>query len=508
MVPLNGTNQIRDKNTICHPQQKFSFPALPVIAQLHRFSGGNWQNFATFKFLLVSSMQKNQQLSLFDFTMIVVGLVIGMGIFRTASTSAKAANDPAIFFSAWVAGGIIALCGALTYAEIGSRYPVTGGYYKIFSYAYHPSIAFSVNCIILISNAASLSGVALIGAGYISQVLFSEPASDLVKALIAVVAIVVFYGVNLLGLKMSARTQNVLMLIKISMIVLLIVPLFMPSMYYTGVQSSAVASGSWTDWARSFGVALVAVSFTYGGYQQTINFGNEVRHPSKNVPRGIFMGIAIIITLYLVVNISYYKILGFDNLKQKNEIARVVAGALLGETGGNVFSGLLFLSVLAYVNVLLMSNPRVMFAMSEDGVLPAVFAKKSERRSVLVVSLTAFAAICIIILIFAKTFEEILSFTIFLDCFGMATSAGAIFMVRKRTRHLDGTGIYTMKLYPLQPLVFIAAYVFVGISIIMDKPLTALTGVVVLLAFMAIYFITGRGKNKNTRQAPAASGSL
>ena len=88
-----------------------------------------------------------QKLSLFDFTMIVVGLVIGMGIFRTAATSAKEALNPGIYFSAWIAGGLIALCGALTYAEIGSRYPITGGYYRIFSYAYHPCIAFSINCI-------------------------------------------------------------------------------------------------------------------------------------------------------------------------------------------------------------------------------------------------------------------------------------------------------------------------------------------------------------------------
>lgn len=436
-------------------------------------------------------MKKKQQLSLFDFTMIVVGLVIGMGIFRTAATSAKAANDPVIYFSAWIAGGVIALCGALTYAEIGSRYPVTGGYYKIFSYAYHPSIAFSINCIILISNAASLSGVALIGAGYISQVLFSEPASDLVKAAIAVAAIIVFYGVNLLGLKMSARTQNVLMLIKISMILLLIVPLFMPSMYHTDPVATSPAY-SFRDWIRAFGVALVAVSFTYGGYQQTINFGNEVERPSRNVPRGIFMGIAIIIGLYLAVNVAYYKILGFEELKQKHEIARIVASRLLGETGGNVFAGLLFLSVLAYVNVLLMSNPRVMYAMSEDRVLPAMFGHKSAKRDVLVVSLTAFSAICIVILIFAKTFDEILSFTIFLDCFGMATSAGAIFMLRKRTRHLNNTGIYSMKLYPLQPLVFIAAYIFLAVSIVRDKPKTAGIGILVLLCFMLIYFVSKR----------------
>ncbi len=441
-----------------------------------------------------------QKLNLFDFTMIVVGLVIGMGIFRTAATSAKAANDPNLFFIAWIIGGFVAFCGALTYAEIGSRFPVTGGYFRIFSYAYHPSIAFSINCIILISNAASLSGVALIGAGYIGQVLFEGGATDAVKVSIAIFAIILFYCINLLGLKMSAKTQNILMLIKISMLLMLVAALFVPSTHYSGPIDTTGAPTNFMDTVKALGIALVAVSFTYGGYQQTINFGSEVDKPSKNIPRGIFFGIAIIISLYLQVNFSYYKVLGFDDLRSKNEIAKVVASKLFGETGGNVFSALLFLSVLAYVNALLMSNPRVMFAMSEDGVLPKMFQQKSKKRDVLVVSLTTFAAMCIVILFFADTFDKILSFTIFLDCFGMATSAGAIFMLRKRTKHLDGTGIYSMKLYPLLPIIFICAYSFVGISIAIDQPMTALTGVGVLAAFMVLYFATRKPKNDQNVQ--------
>ena len=123
-----------------------------------------------------TTKQARQLLSLFDLTMIVIGLVIGMGIFRTASDSARSAITPTVFFVAWLVGGVIALCGALTYAEIGSRYPVTGGYYKIFATAYHPSVAFGINCIILISNAASLAAVALIGSEYLSQIIFSYPA--------------------------------------------------------------------------------------------------------------------------------------------------------------------------------------------------------------------------------------------------------------------------------------------------------------------------------------------
>jgi APA family basic amino acid/polyamine antiporter len=444
---------------------------------------------------------KSNKLELFPVTMIVIGLVIGMGIFRTAKDAASAAINPTIYFTAWAVGGLIALCGALTYAEIGSRYPVTGGYYKVFSYAFHPSIAFALNCSILISNAASISGVALIGAGYITKVLIGPEAGNWIKVLIAMVAIFIFYGVNMLGLRMSARTQSVLMLIKIGMIVLLIAGLFFPSAYdhsvTTTIQNEDI---SWQRWISSFGICLIAVSFTYGGYQQTINFGNDVKEPSKNIPKAIFIGIAVIIVLYLTVNIAYYKIVGFDNMKTTGEIASVVVGKMFGENGANAFSLLLFLSVLAYVNGSLLSNPRVMYAMSEDGVLPAFLKKKSDKKEVLVTSLTVFSAICIIVLFFADTFEKILSFSIFLDSFGMCTSAATIFMLRKKTKHLDGTGVYKMKLFPLQPLIFIAAYIFVCISIIFNTPYIALTGACVLIGFMLLYFLTiGRRKPINVQ---------
>jgi APA family basic amino acid/polyamine antiporter len=449
-------------------------------------------------FSYLQAMTARNKLGLFDFTMIVIGLVIGMGIFRTAKDAAGAAINPTIYFVAWTVGGFVALCGALTYAEIGSRYPVTGGYYKVFSYAYHPSIAFGLNCSILISNAASISGVALIGAGYISKVFFGADAANVVKVLIAMGAIFIFYGVNLLGLKLSAKTQSILMLIKIAMILLLIAALFFPGAYETNVSAAPLHDSiSWKDWIRSFGITLIAVSFTYGGYQQTINFGNEVDRASRNIPRSIFIGIAVIILLYLAVNFSYYKIVGFHNMKTTGEIASVVVGKMFGRTGANFFSGLLFLSVLAYVNVSLMSNPRVVYAMSEDGVFPKIFQRKDEKKDVFIVALTVFAAVCIIVLFFADTFEKILSFSIFLDSFGMATSAATIFILRKRTKELDNTGIYKMKLFPLQPLVFIAAYIFVCTSIIFNTPYIALTGTGVLTGFTLIYFMIRLFSKKN-----------
>lgn len=440
---------------------------------------------------------KSGKLNLFDLTMIVVGLVIGMGIFRTSSDAANAAITPTLFFIAWVAGGMVALCGALTYAEIGSRFPATGGYYKVFAECYHPSVAFSINCIILISNAASMSGVALIGSEYISQVIFQTNPGNTTIALIAMIPIVLFYFVNLLGLRMSATAQNILMIIKIGMLVLLISSIFFVPGSASNAAAFAITEFDTMDYIRSFGVALIAVSFTYGGYQQTINFGDEVHEPKKTIPKGIFIGIIIIISLYLAVSYAYYNAIGFEQLKTSRGIASIVVEKMFGPAGKTIASILLFIAVLAYVNVLLLSNPRVMYAMSKDGILPAAFKKKDEKKDVLTVSLTVFAAMGIIVLFFANEFNRILSFTIFLDSIGMATSAATIFILRKRTKHLDGTGIYKMKLYPLLPLIFIAAYIFVGTSIAFDTPDLALIGTGVFAAFLIIYFLVTRFKANN-----------
>jgi basic amino acid/polyamine antiporter, APA family len=457
---------------------------------------------------------KTNRLNLFSFTMIVVSLVIGMGIFRTPLNVAQASPDTFMFFTCWLAGGIVALCGALTYAEIGSRLPVTGGYYKVFSYAYHPSIAFAINCVILISNASSLAAVALVGGEYITGIFIplSKDANwikvadnaqylQTVHIATAIAAIVLFYSINLAGLKMSAKTQNVLTIIKIILILLLIAPLFFADNNATAQYTEPIISPSFKEYIKAFGVGLVAVSFTYGGYQQTINFGAEVNKPATNVPRGIFIGISIIILLYITINYAYIKVIGFDTLHQMEtkNIAAIMAAKIFGANAEKVLSIFLFLSVLAYVNVLLMSNPRVMYAMSEDKILPPVFKMKNYRTDVLTVSLSVFAAICIAIVFWAKEFDRILSFSIFLDCFGMILSAATIFILRKKTKHLDGTGIYKMKLFPLLPLIFIAAYIFVAISIALDyknNHHAALTGLAVLAVFTAVYFLFHKKQNQ------------
>jgi len=168
-----------------------------------------------------------------------------------------------------------------------------------------------------------------------------------------------------------------------------------------------------------------------------------------------------------------------------------MASKIFGLNAERVLSILLFMSVLAYINVLLLSNPRVMYAMSEDKILPRAFQARNSRGA-LTLALTVFATLATLSVFWAKEFDTLLSFSIFLDCFGMILSAGSIFIVRKRTAHLNGTGIYSMKLYPLLPLIFMATYLFVAISITLDyknNHYAAAVGSSVLLFFIGIYFI-------------------
>ena len=433
------------------------------------------------------------RLRLLDLTMIVVSLVIGMGIFRTPVNAAQGAGEAWIFFAAWIGGGLIALCGALTYAEIGSRYPVTGGFYRVFARVYHPSIAFAITSIIIVSNAASAAGVALIGAEYLGKVLFPDAADPHARRLaVAAATLILFFALNLLGLRASARAQNVLSAIKIALILALVAALFVaePAAPAPAPAAAPLAPG---DAIKAFGLALIATCFTYGGYQQAINFGGEVLAPARTVPRGVFLGIGVVIALYLAINLTYVRVIGFEALKSAESIAALLAGAILGPAGYTALSLLLFLSVLGYVNVALLTNPRLLRAMSEDGLLPAHVGRLHPTTGAPVPALALFTLACLGALFYAQTFDQILSDTMFLESIGMATSAATLFALRRRPpAHEEPEAVYRMRLYPLLPIVFIAAYLFIAASVALADPGSAARGLAFFAAFLALYALRRR----------------
>jgi len=435
-------------------------------------------------------MSANKKLSLFDISLIVVSLVIGMGIFRVPASVAATSGTATIFFGVWIAGGLIALCGALTYAEIGKRLPAMGGYYKVFAECYHPAIGFSVNTIILISNAASLAIVTLIGADYVSDLLYGKPSGTFFNTGVAIAAVGIFYLVNLSGLKTSSRTQNFLTIAKLSMIVVLIASVLKgvtvaPHGYNTG--DPAYALNDKSPWLL-FLISLIPVSFAFGGYQQTINFGAEAQKPS-GIPRGILIGIVIVTLLYLSINLAYTKVIGYEPMKNATAIGALLCEAWFGKAGAKVFDGLMFLSVMAYVNVILLSNPRVMLAMSQDKVFPKLFGYRNEKTGAISNSLTIFALTTILISFLGKGIDPILNFSMFLDSIGMATSAAAIFILRKR-QYASASISNKQEYSALTPYVagfFIVAYIAIATGVFLKDPKAAWTGTILFFVFLTIY---------------------
>lgn len=427
------------------------------------------------------------QLRQLDLTMIVVGLVIGMGIFRAPPEVAGAAQVPWIFFAAWILGAVVSMIGALTFAEIGSRYPAAGGFYKIFSHCYHPAFAFMVNWITVISNAASTAGVAIMGSEYIMPLLFPQAASNTTMKLLTIGAVLLLFVSNFLGIKVGSRILNVLMAVKISLLILIISAIFFVD---TPESTAVVAQPKSFVWWQALALCFIPTFFTYGGYQQTMNFGGDVINPRKTFPRSIFIAMTLVMVLYLAANYAYVHAIGFESLKNTKTLAADVMGLMFGDVAFKIVSVLMFFSVMAYVNVSLMSNPRVYFAMAEDKVLPPVFMKVNSKTQVQEFGLTLFCFFILITLFFTSSFQKILEYVMFFDSIGFITAASAIFILRYRAKKTgDPDGIFKMKGYPYLPIFFVLAYVTVSTVVLIANPHVAIWGVGLFISGLPLFYL-------------------
>lgn len=438
-------------------------------------------------------MSIQPKLKQFDLTMIVVSLVIGVGIFRTPAVVAEKAGSEWIFYAAWIFGGLVSICGALTFAEIGSRLPAAGGYYKIFSYAYHPAYAFMLNWSQVIINAGSSAGVAIIGAEYITPVLFSNSTqTDTIEKIIAISIILFLFAINFAGIKMGARTQNFLSILKIVMITAFCFAIFGK---HAPESSSTMNNNNDINFISAFGVALISIFFTYGGYQQTVNFGADVENARTNIPKAIFSGMGIVIFLYLLLNFTYVQVIGFETMKTSPLIASTLAEIIFGPIGATIISIVLFTSVLGFLNTSVMSNPRVYYAMAEDKILPPVFLSVNPKTQVQQFGLTFFIGVMLLSVFLLGDFENIVNYVLFIDSISLASAAAAIFILRKKSNaNYDG---FKMKGYPIIPFVFMATLLFVTYNTIVADPKSSLYGFIIFLGGLPLYFLMHRMFNKS-----------
>ena len=436
------------------------------------------------------------KLGVLDLSIIVISLVIGMGIFRTPSEVASKAGTPEIFFIAWSIGAVVTLFGALTFAEIGSRIPAAGGFYKLFSICYNPVFAFMVNWITVISNAASTAAVAIMGSAYIAPILFPNMLDSSSTILVAIVTVTLLLFVNLLGIRISSMVLNGLMFIKIALILLLISCAFVASGIHTQTINPIPLPVEANPF-KAFIMCFIPVFFTYGGYQHTINFGSDIANPSRSLPKSIFIGITVILVLYLAINFSYFSVLGFDHLATTKTLASDMIATLFGKTASVFLSLVMFFAVMAFVNVSILSNPRVYYAMAEDKVLPSLFMKVNPKTQVQEFGVLVFCGFIFITLFFMQSFQKILEYVMFFDSISLITAASAIFILRKRAKEnkTDESEIFKLKLYPWLPIFYILVYTVVNISVFISNKAAFGWGAVLFLSGFPLFYLIRKAIN-------------
>ena len=429
------------------------------------------------------------QLGVFDIGMIVISLVIGVGIFRTPAIVAKQTGSPELFFGAWIAGGLVSLIGALVFAEIGSRHHFPGGFYKLISTAFHPLYAFMVNWVLVLTYGAGMAGVALIGAEYLNPLLPAQLHGTQGTWLTAIITLLALYIINMAGIRAGSRTQNLLSSLKLLMMGVLCLGIFMVKGAGSAAEATALPQGHWLS---AFGAGLIAVFYTYGGYQQTLNFGADIKDPVRTTPKGIFLGISLILFIYLAINYAYYRVLGFEGIRNSPLLAADTAQALFGDTGKVVFSIAIYVSVVGFINATMLSVPRVYYAMADDRLLPALFKKINPRTQVQEFALSFLLLSTLGSLWFLDTFEQIVNYVMSIDSVAIASAAATLFVFRRRAGASDAHQGYRLPGYPWLALFFVGFLLVVAANVIRTDFASALVGWGLFLAGAPLYWVLKR----------------
>jgi APA family basic amino acid/polyamine antiporter len=408
--------------------------------------------------------------------MVVVSLVVGIGIFRTPAIVAKAAGTESRFLLAWALAGLVSLVGALVFAEIGSRHPRAGGYYRVVADCYHPALAFMLNWAQTLMQGAGAAGVAFIGAEYLVGLLLPPEERDRNSVLLVALALMlVLLALNGLGIRVGAGAQNVLSVTKIMMIAGLAAAALAFAPRATGAAAAPVPLPT------GLAAALIPCFYAYGGYHMTMNLGADVKDARRRFPLAVTGGMLAVVGLYLAINFAYVRTLGASGVAESKLVAAALAKASLGAGGEAVVSALIFLSAAGFVNATVLQMPRSYRAMAEDGVLPAVFRRVDPRTQVSLAGLALFGATMLVPAFLLGSFEKLLNYIIFTDTVTLVVVASTLFVLRRRGEG-EGAGAFRIPGYPVLPALYVVALAAVAAHVAVTEPALALAGTAILAA--------------------------
>lgn len=429
--------------------------------------------------------------------MIVMGGIIGSGIFINPYVVARQVTTPLLILAVWAAGGLIALAAAFIWAELAALRPEVGGQYAYLRDAYHPLIAFLYGWgLLLVIQTGGMAAVAVTFARYFLQ-LTTLPVSDKV---IAAGALLLLTIINCLGVRTGSSVQSFLMVLKI----LAIVGLIACGFWVIGAQGSeaSLTTGAENESYPSLttiGAAMVPVLFAYGGWQTSTFVAGEIREPRKNLPRALIIGVAGVVILYLAVNYVCVAVLGASGLAGTTTPASDVMRLALGETGARLIAAGIAISTLGFLSQGMLTAPRVYYAMAEDGQFFPGVGQLHAKTQVPVAAIVLQGILAIAIALWGK-YEEILNYVVSVDFIFFGATAACIFVFRRRLRRSQATdnqdGTYTkVPGHPVTTALFVIVCWLVVINTVYKYPENTLIGLAILVAGIpAFYFWRARQK--------------
>jgi APA family basic amino acid/polyamine antiporter len=426
----------------------------------------------------------------FSGTMMVVGGIIGSGIFLNPALVAERARTVELTLAVWVLGGAIALLGALVFAELGARRPVAGGGYVYLRDAYGklPAFLYAWTLLLVIATGA-IAAVAVTFASYAASLAGLGPAARLP---LAVGAIMLLSAVNYVGVKPGAITQNVLTVLKLSALAILIVAgLTLVAPPPAAGQLGPVAQGGLL---LAVGAALVPVLFAFGGWQQTNFVAEELIEPERNLPRALVLGVVIVVAVYLLANLAYLRTLGIAGLAGSGAPAADAMDALLGAPGRSLIGAGIAVSTFGFLNLVILVSPRVYQAMARDDLFFPSLARLHPRYHTPSGAIL-FQAAWAIVLTLTGRYGDLLDYVVFGDWifFAAVTSTVFVFRARERSGREPTTLRFRMPGFPLVPIAFMLAALYVVIGSIASNPGNALKGGgLILLGVPVFLFWKGR----------------
>ncbi|HEY6138968.1 MAG TPA: amino acid permease [Thermoanaerobaculia bacterium] len=417
-----------------------------------------------------------RRLGPFDATMLVMGGIIGSGIFINPYVVARHVHTPFLILLAWIAGGVIALLGAFAYAELASLRPETGGQYAYLRDAYHPSVAFLYGwALLLVMQSGGMAAVAATFAKYTVE-LTGVPVAD---SILAAITLGILTLINCLGVRSGTNTQNALMLLKLAAIVVLIVA---GASVVNPARLSLRHVADGPSLLLRFGAAMTPVMFAYGGWQTASFVSGELRNPKRDLVVGLVAGVFGVIAVYVAVNIVCVGVLGAETLANVTTPASAVMRTALGARGARFIAAGIAVSTLGFLSQSMLTAPRVYYAMAKDGVFFRAVGRVSEGARVPAVAIVLQGLVAIVITL-SGTYEQILSYVVSVDFVFFGLTGAAVFVFRRR----HGPGQFRTPGHPVTTAVFTLACWAVVVATIVQSPKDSAIGYAILLAGLAAY---------------------